>query len=157
MRNELKILIQYLGICVPMAVFIVFFTIWIGQLLGHLLIGVFGDSLGLFIRPIVISGILIALLYGLSMPSLIKTNQLIWLKQFTTEQINAIYRRYSYGVSSFAFLMTLVVLNTYLALIANITWFNTSDYLIGYFLFLLVVIPIFCLCEVNDDDSKAGA
>jgi hypothetical protein len=136
-----------------MGVFIVFFTIWLGELLGDLLIGVFGDSLGLFIRPVVISGILIALLYGLSMPLLIKTNQLIWLKRFTTKQINLIYRQYIYGLGSFAFLTTLVVLNTYLSLIASITWFNTSEYLIGYLLVLLVLIPTFCVKLFLDNHS----
>jgi hypothetical protein len=135
-----------------MGVFIVFFTIWLGELLGDLLIGVFGDSLGLFIRPIVISGIVMALLYGLSMPLLVKTNQLIWFKRFTTEQINSIYRRYIYGVGSFAFLTTLVILNTYLALIASITWFNTSDFLIGYLLVLLVVIPAIYLKSISNND-----
>ena len=153
MRNALKTLIQYLSIFVPMGVFIVFFTIWLGELLGDLLIGVFGDSLGLFIRPVVISGILIALLYGLSMPLLIKTNQLIWLKRFTTKQINLIYRQYIYGLGSFAFLTTLVVLNTYLSLIASITWFNTSEYLIGYLLVLLVLIPTFCVKLFLDNHS----
>jgi hypothetical protein len=134
-----------------MGVFIVFFTIWIGELLGHLLIGVFGDSLGLFIRPLVISGIVIALLYCLSMPLLVKTNQLIWLKRFTTEQIYTIYRRYIYGVGSFAFLTTLVVINTYLVLIGSISWFNTSDYLLGYLLVLLIVIPALCYKELKMD------
>jgi hypothetical protein len=137
-----------------MGVFIVFFTIWLGELLGDLLIGFFGDSLGLFVRPLVISGIVIALLYGLSMPLLVKTNQLIWFKRFTAEQINAIYRRYIYGVGSFAFLTTLVVLNTYFALIASISWFNTGDYLIGYLLVLLVIIPAASLREANDKNSS---
>jgi hypothetical protein len=137
-----------------MGVFIVFFTIWLGELLGDLLIGFFGDSLGLFVRPLVISGIVIALLYGLSMPLLVKTNQLIWFKRFTAEQINAIYRRYIYGVGSFAFLTTLVVLNTYFALIASIFWFNTGDYLIGYLLVLLVIIPAASLKEANDKNSS---
>jgi hypothetical protein len=135
-----------------MGVFIVFFTIWLGELLGNLLIGVFGDSLGLFIRPVVISGIVIALLYVLSMPLLVKTNQLIWFKRFKAEQIDAIYRYYMYGVGSFAFLTTLVILNTYLALIASITWFNTSDFLIGYLLVLLVVIPAFCVKKNLGDE-----
>jgi hypothetical protein len=128
-----------------MSVLIVFFTLWLGELLGNLLIGVFGDSLGLFIRPVVISGIVIALLYGLSMPLMAKINQLIWFKRFKAEQIDAIYRYYIYGIGSFAFLTTLVVLNTYLALIASITWFNTSNFLIGYLLVLLFVIPAFCM------------
>jgi len=144
MKKALKTLIQYLSIFVPMGVFIVFFTIWLGELLGQLLIGFFGESLGLFIRPVVISGIVIVLLYGLSMPLLVKTNQLIWFKRFEAEQIDVIYRYYIYGIGSFAFLTTLVILNTYLTLIASITWFNTSDFLIGYLLVLLVVLPVFC-------------
>lgn len=128
-----------------MGVLIVFFTLWLGELLGDPLIRYFGDSLGLFVRPVVISGILMALLYGLSMPLLVKTNQLIWFKRFKAEQIDAIYRYYIYGIALFAFLTTLVILNTYLALIANITWFNTGDFLIGYLLALLVIIPVFCL------------
>ena len=75
MKKALKNLIQYLSIFIPMGVFIVFFSLWLGEFLGDLLIGVFGDSLGLFIRPVVISCIVIAMLYGLSMPLLIKTNQ----------------------------------------------------------------------------------
>ena len=145
LRRLLVSLIEYLGIFIPMSVLIVFFTLWLGELLGDLLIGVFGDSLGLFVRPVVISGIVILLLYGLRIPLLVKTNQLIWFKRYTTEQINAIYRRYIYGVGSFTFLTTLVVLNTYIALIARITWFNTSAYLLGYLLVLLVIIPLFCL------------
>ena len=128
-----------------MSVLIVIFTFWLGELLGDLLIGYFGDSLGLFIRPVVISGIVIAFLYGLSMPLLVKTNQLIWFKRFKAKQIDAIYSYYIYGIASFAYLTTLVILNTYLALIANITWFNTGDFLIGYLLALLVIIPVFCL------------
>lgn len=153
MKKALKTLIQYLSIFIPMGVLIVFFTLWLGELLGDLLIGYFGDSLGLFIRPVVISGIVIALLYILSMPLLVKTNQMIWFKRFTAGQINAIYRRYIYGVGSFAFLTTLIVLNTYLALIASITWFNTSNYLFAYLLVLLFVIPIFCLKIVGKADS----
>jgi hypothetical protein len=133
-----------------MGILIVFFTLWLGELLGDLLIRYFGDSLGLFIRPLVISGIVIALLYGLSMPLLVKTNQLIWFKRFKAEQIDAIYRYYIYGVGSFAFLTTLVILNTYLTLIASITWFNTSDFLIGYLLVLLVVIPAIYLKSVSN-------
>lgn len=135
-----------------MGILIVFFALWLGELFGDLLIGVFGDSLGLFIRPVVISGIVMALLYGLSMPLLIKTNQLIWFKRFKVEQINAIYRYYIYGIGSFAFLTTLVVLNTYLTLIASITWFNTSDFLIGYLLVLLVVIPAIYLKSISSND-----
>jgi hypothetical protein len=127
-----------------MGILIVFSTFWLGELLGGLLIGYLGDSLGLFVRPVLISGIVILLMYGLRMPLLVKTNQLIWFKCFTTVQINAIYRLYSYGVGSFAFLTTLVVLNTYLALLGGITWFNTSEYLLSYLLILLVVIPVFC-------------
>jgi len=150
MKNTLRTLIQYLSIFVPMGILIVFFTLWLGELLGDLLIRYFGDSLGLFIRPLVISGIVIALLYGLSMPLLVKTNQLIWFKRFKAEQIDAIYRYYIYGVGSFAFLTTLVILNTYLTLIASITWFNTSDFLIGYLLVLLVVIPAIYLKSVSN-------
>ena len=139
-----------------MSVLIVIFTFWLGELLGDLLIGYFGDSLGLFIRPVVISGIVVALLYILSMPLLVKTNQLIWFQRFTAGQINAIYRQYIYGVGSFAFLTTLVILNTYLALIGSITWFNAGDFLIGYLLALLVVIPIFCLRKNLDNTSLLG-
>jgi len=145
MMKALKTLIQYLSIFVPMGVLIVFFIFWFGEPLGDLLIRYFGDSLGLFVRPLVISGIVIAFLYGLSMPLLVKTNQLIWFKRFKAKQIDAIYRYYIYGIASFAYLTTLVILNTYLALIANITWFNTGDFLIGYLLALLVIIPVFCL------------
>jgi hypothetical protein len=153
MKKAFKTLIQYLSIFIPMGVLIVFFTLWLGELLGDLLIGFFGDSLGLFIRPVVISGIVIALLYGLSMPLLVKTNQLIWFKRFKAEQINAIYRRYIYGIGSFAFLTTLVILNTYLALIASINWFNAGEFLIGYLLVLLVVIPAFCMKKSIDKNS----
>ena len=139
-----------------MGVLIVFFTLWLGELLGDLLIGVFGDSLGLFMRPIVISGIVMALLYGLSMPLLVKTNQWIWFKRFKAEQIDAIYRYYIYGIGSFAFLTTLVILNTYLALIASITWFNTSDYLIGYLLVLLFVIPAFGMKKIVGEEVSLG-
>ena len=155
MKKALKTLLQYLSIFIPMGVLIVFFTLWLGELLGDLLIGVFGDSLGLFIRPVVISGIVIALLYGLSMPLLVKTNQLIWFKRFKSIQIDAIYRYYIYGIGSFAFLTTLVVLNTYLVLIASINWFNASNYLIAYMLVLLAVLPVFCLKGVGDADSAA--
>jgi hypothetical protein len=143
-KRLLAPLIKYFGIFVPMGVLIIFFTFWLGELLGVLLIGYLGDSLGLFVRPVLISGIVILLLYGLRMPLLVKTNQLIWFKCFTAEQINAIYRQYIYGVGTFTFLTTLVVLNTYFALISSITWFNSSDYLLGYLLILLVVIPVFC-------------
>jgi len=144
LKRLLAPLIKYFGIFMFMGILIVFSTFWLGELLGGLLIGYLGDSLGLFVRPVLISGIVILLMYGLRMPLLVKTNQLIWFKCFTTEQINAIYRLYSYGVGSFAFLTTLVVLNTYLALLGGITWFNTSEYLLSYLLILLVVIPVFC-------------
>ena len=144
LKRLLAPLIKYFGIFMFMGILIVFSTFWLGELLGGLLIGYLGDSLGLFVRPVLISGIVILLMYGLRMPLLVKTNQLIWFKCFTTVQINAIYRLYSYGVGSFAFLTTLVVLNTYLALLGGITWFNTSEYLLSYLLILLVVIPVFC-------------
>jgi len=149
MKNKLKTLIQYLSIFIPMGVLIIFFALWLGELLGGPLIRYFGDSFGLFVRPVVISGIVIALLYGLSMPLLVKTNLLIWFKRFTTEEINSIYRYYIYGIGSFAFLTTLVILNTYLALIASITWFNADEFLIGYLLVLLVVMPAICLKNGN--------
>ena len=144
LKRLLVPLIKYFGTFMFMGILIIFSTFWLGELLGGLLIGYLGDSLGLFVRPILISGIVILLLHGLRMPILVKTNQLIWFKCFKTEQINAIYRLYIYGVGSFTFLTTLVVLNTYLAVIGSITWFNTSDYLLGYLLILLVVIPVFC-------------
>jgi hypothetical protein len=137
-----------------MGVLIVFFIFWFGEPLGDLLIRYFGDSLGLFVRPLVISGIVIAFLYGLSMPLLDKANQLIWFKRFKAEQIDAIYRYYIYGIGSFAFLTTLVILNTYLALFTSTTWFNTSEFLIGYLLVLLVVIPAICLKKIVSEESS---
>jgi hypothetical protein len=128
-----------------MSVFIVFFTYWLGELFGSLLIMYFGDSLGLFIRPLVISGVVIVLLYGLNMPLLVKANQLIWLKRLTMKQIDAIYRYCIYGIGSFAFLTTLVILNTYLGLIGSITWFNSSNFLFAYLLILPFVIPVLFL------------
>ena len=154
MKNALKTLIQYLSIFIPMGVLIVFFNLWLGELLGSLLIRHFGESLGLFVRPLVISGIVIAFLYGLSMPLLAKANQLVWFNRFKAEQIDTIYRYYIYGIGSFAFLTTLVILNTYLALIASITWFNAGDFLIGYLLVLLAVIPAFCIKKAVCEGSS---
>lgn len=139
-----------------MGIFMVFFMFWTGEMLGDLLIGYFGDSLGLFIRPAVIALVVLVLLCGLRMPLLVKTNQLIWFERFTAKQIDAIYRYFIYGIGSYAFLTTLVVLNTYLALIGSVTWFNSSNYLFGYLLVLLIIIPAFCLKNLNITNTEVA-
>jgi hypothetical protein len=117
-----------------------------GDILGELLIGFFGSTTGLFLRPLTISAIYIAILVLLLSPSLSKTNCLLWFTSLSDLQIRKIYKTYIYGFISFAALTSVVAISTLLYQSeSKVHWFNSREYLFFYLLLILAVSPFFSL------------
>ena len=148
MKKIQSIFLNYLTIFIPMTALVLLPIYFFGDVLGELLIRFLGNTTGLFIRPLVISAIYIAILILLISPSLTKTNCLLWFKSLSDFQIRRIYRTYIYGFISFGVLTAVVILSTLFDQSeSNINWFNSSNYLLFYLLLILAVSPIFSLTK----------
>ncbi len=148
LRYFLLPIFNYLVIFVPMSLLILAPIYYFGGDLGELLIEKFEVTTGLYLRPLVISGILISVLLLLSSPKLEKLNELLWFGQFSKEKIKSLYSTYIYGIGSFALLTLLIVIKTIFFYSPNdINWFSSRSYLWGYFLLVLFFSPVVFLVK----------
>lgn len=137
-------ILRYLSILIPMGALLLAPIYLYGDQLGLLLIEKFGDTTGLFIRPLVMAAIYIITLGILLSPKLQKLNEALWLKQLDYVEIKNVYKTYIYAICSFSAITLLIVLKTSFAYTADgINWFNTKDYLFIYLLAVLCVSPLF--------------
>jgi hypothetical protein len=148
LRYFLLPIFNYLVIFIPMTLLTLAPIYYFGGDLGELLIEKFEVTTGLYLRPLVISVILILALLLLSSTKLEKLNELLWLRQFSKEKIKSLYWTYIYGIGSFALLTLLIVIKTIFFYSANdINWFSSRSYLWGYFLLILLFSPVVFLVK----------
>jgi hypothetical protein len=148
LRYFLLPIFNYLVIFIPMTLLILVPIYYFGGDLGNLLIEKFEVTTGLYLRPLVISGILILVLLLLSSSRLEKFNELLWFRQFSKGRIKSLYSTYIYGIGSFALLTLLIVIKTVFFYSANdINWFSSRSYLWGYFLLVLFFSPVIFLVK----------
>jgi hypothetical protein len=146
LKYFLSPLFKYLAIFIPMTLLILLPIYFFGGDLGELLIEKFEVTTGLYLRPMVISGILILVLLLLSSPTLEKLNELLWFRQLSKEKVKLLYKTYIYGIGSFALLTLLIVIKTIFFYSTNdINWFSSRSYLWGYFLLVLFFSPVIFL------------
>jgi hypothetical protein len=148
LKYFLSPLFKYLAIFIPMTLLILLPIYFFGGDLGELLIEKFEVTTGLYLRPMVISGILILVLLLLSSPTLEKLNELLWFRQLSKEKVKLLYKTYIYGIGSFALLTLLIVIKTIFFYSTNdINWFSSRSYLWGYFLLVLFFSPVVFLVK----------
>ena len=141
---------KYLAIFIPMTLLILLPIYFFGGDLGEFLIEKFEVTTGLYLRPLVISGILISVLLLLSSSKLEKLTELFWFKQFSREKIKLLYKTYIFGIGSFALLTLLIVIKTIFFYSTNdINWFSSRSYLWGYFLLVLFFSPVVFLFRLG--------
>jgi len=145
-RNILFSLIKYLAVFIPFTLMLLLPIFLWGDLLGIALINLFGEVHGLFLRPLIISIFYVFVLTGMLLPIFQRFSQFFWLNKFSEQLVKQIYKAYIYGITSF-FVLTLLVVCLTLLLGADfwINWFNSRNYLFGYFLVVLVVAPLVAL------------
>ncbi len=145
-RNVFFSLTKYLAVFVPFTLILLLPIFLWGDLLGIALINLFGEVYGLLLRPLVISIFYVFVLTGMLLPIFQKLSQNFWFNRFSAELVKRIYTIYVYGMTSF-FVVTLLVVCLTLLLGADfsINWFNSRNYLFGYFLVVLVVAPLIAL------------
>jgi hypothetical protein len=145
-RNIFFSLIKYLAVFVPFTLMLLLPIFLWGDFLGIALINLFGEVYGLFLRPLVISIFYVFVLTGMLLPIFQRFSQYFWFNKFSAQLVMRIYKTYIYGITSF-FVMTLLVVCLTLLLRADfwINWFNSRNYLFGYFLVVLVVAPLVAL------------
>jgi hypothetical protein len=147
-RYFLLPIFKYLAIFIPMTLLILAPIYYFGGDLGELLIEKFEVTTGLYLRPLVISGILISVLLLLSSPKLEKLNELLCFRQLSKEKVKLLYKTYIYGIGSFALLTLLIVIKTIFFYSTNdINWFSSRSYLWGYFLLVLFFSPVIFLIK----------
>ncbi len=143
LRGVFSILMRYLTVFLPLTLALLLPIYYWGDFLGAGLIQLFGDALGLFLRPLVISMLYIFILAVMLSSRFEKFNQHLWFSRFKTDEIKRIYKTYIYGITSFFVASLIVVLFTlFLGSDFLISWFNVSSYLFGYFLLILALVPL---------------
>jgi hypothetical protein len=151
MKKLLLMPLKYLAVFIPMTAILLLPIFYFADVLGEQLIAMFGETGGLFMRPLVISGIYIGLLTLLLSPSLTKVNSYLWFKCLSDIQIRTLYKTYIYGLGSFAVLITLLILMTlFFYSKESINWFNTRDYMFFYLLIVLAISPIILLTKKSN-------
>ncbi len=138
-----SLLIRYLIVFLPLTTLILLPIYFWGDLLGASLFRLFGDVLGLFLRPLVISILYIFVFAVMLSSKLEKLNQYLWFSRFSNQEIKRIYKTYIFGITSI-FGITLVIVCLTLSLGENfwINWFDSRNYLSFYFLVVLVFTPL---------------
>lgn len=143
LRSVFSILMRYLIVFAPITLVLLLPIYYLGDLLGATLIQVFGDVLGLFFRPLVISMLYIFVFAVMLSSRVEKFNQHLWFSSFSTQEIKRIYKTYIYGLTSI-FGITLIVVLLTLSLGSDfwINWFDSRNYLSLYFLVVLMFAPL---------------
>jgi len=141
-KKVLQKTIHYLTIAIPMSTFLLMPIYLYGNELGIYLIEKFGNTIGLYIRPLALGTLCLSILSILLLPKLQKLNEALWPKKFSYEEIIGIYKTYIYSLSSFIFLSLLVVIITIFSHSQNsFNWFNFKDYLFIYLIAILLITP----------------
>lgn len=141
-RSLFSVLMRYLIVFIPITLVLLMPIYFWGDLLGTSLIQLFGDVLGLFLRPLVIA-LLYIFIFGTMLSSRFeKFNQYLLCNKFSTKEVKRIYTTYIYGITSI-FVVTLIIVFFTLFLGSDfwINWFNSRDYLSFYCLSVLIVAP----------------
>ena len=143
LRSVFSILMRYLIVFIPLTLTLLLPIYYVGDLLGTTLIQVFGDVLGLFFRPLVIS-MLYILVFSVMLSSRVeKFNQYLWFSRFSIQEIKRIYKTYIYGLTSiFGITLIVVLCNLFLGSDFWINWFDSRNYLSLYFLVVLMFAPL---------------
>jgi hypothetical protein len=143
LHSSFSVLIRYLIVFLPVTTVILLPIYFWGDLLGASLFQLFGDVLGLFLRPLVISVLYICVFALMLSTRFEKFNQYLWFSRFSIQEIKRIYKTYIYGITSI-FGVTLIVVCLTLSLGENfwINWFDSREYLSLYFLVVLVFTPL---------------
>jgi hypothetical protein len=143
LHSVFSILMRYLIVFLPLTLILLLPIYYLGDLLGAALIQVFGNVLGLFLRPLIISLLYIFVFAVMLLSRLEKFNQYLWFSRFSTQEIKRIYKTYIYGITSI-FGITLIVVCLTLSFGANfwVNWFDSRNYLSLYFLVVLVFAPL---------------
>ena len=143
LQSGFSVLIRYLIVFLPVTTVILLPIYFWGDLLGASLFQLFGDVLGLFLRPLVISMLYICFFAVMLSSRFEKFNQYLWFSRFSTQEVKRIYKTYIYGITSI-FGVTLIVVCLTLFFGENfwINWFNSRNYLSLYFLVVLVFAPL---------------
>lgn len=146
MRSLFSVLMRYLIVFIPITLVLLMPIYFWGDLLGTELINLFGDVLGLFLRPLVISFLYIFIFTVMLSSSVEKFNQYLWFNKFSAREVKRIYSTYIYGITSI-FVATLIVVCLTLFLGSDfwINWFNSINYLSSYFLIVLVFAPFIAI------------
>ncbi len=136
-------LMRYLTVFLPLTLALLLPIYYWGDLFGVGLIQVFGDSIGLFLRPLLISMLYIFVFAVMLSSRLEKFNQYLWFSRFSAQEIKRIYKTYIYGITSI-FGATLIIVCLTLSFGSNfwINWFDSINYLPLYFLLVLVFAPL---------------
>lgn len=143
LRSVFSILMRYLIVFAPITLVLLLPIYYLGDLLGTSLIQVFGDVLGLFFRPLVISMLYIFVFAVMLSSRVEKFNQHLWFSRFSTQEIKRIYKTYIFGLTSiFGITLIVVLLTLYLGSDFWINWFDSRNYLSLYFLVVLMFAPL---------------
>jgi hypothetical protein len=137
---------RYLIVFTSLTLVILIPIYYLGDLLGVGLIKLFGEVLGLFLRPLVISLLYIFIFTALLSSRFEKFSQYLFFNKFSTKDVKRIYKTYVYGLSSI-FVVTLVVVCLTLIFGSDfwINWFNSRHYLSYYFVIVLVLSPFIAI------------
>jgi hypothetical protein len=141
-----SVLMRYLIVFIPITLVLLMPIYYWGDLLGTGLINLFGDVLGLFLRPLVISLFYIFIFTVLLSSRVENFNQYLWFKKISAQEVKRIYLTYIYGITSI-FVATLIVVCLTLFFGSDfwINWFNSRNYLSSYFLIVLVLAPFIAI------------
>jgi len=141
--NVFSILMRYLIVFLPITLALLLPIYYLGDLLGASLFQLFGDVLGLFLRPLVISMLYIFVFTVMLSSRLEKFNQYLWFSRFSTQEIKCIYKIYIYGLTSiFGITLIVILLTIFLGSDFWINWFDSRNYLSLYFLVVLLFAPL---------------
>lgn len=144
------VVIRYFSVFLPITTLILLPIYLYGEDLGIFLIDLLGPTLGLYIRPILISLIPITIFSLLRLPSFNKFNEIISFRKISTQQIHFIYKSYIYSLGSFAFITFVVVFMTvFVSRAAAINWYTAKDYIFVYLLLMLVITPMFHIFNIR--------
>lgn len=146
LRSVFFVLMRYLIVFIPITLVLLMPIYYWGDLLGTGLINLFGEVLGLFLRPLIISLLYIFIFTVLLASRVEKFNQYLWFNKFSTQEVKRIYTTYIYGITSI-FVATLIVVFITLFFGSDfwINWFNSRNYLSSYFLIVLVLAPLIAI------------
>jgi hypothetical protein len=143
LHSGFSVPIRYLIVFLPITLALLLPIYFWGDFLGATLIQLFGEVLGIFLRPLVISMLNIFVFAVMLSSRLEKFNQYMWFSRFSTQEIKRIYKTYIYGLTSiFGITLIVILLTLFLGSDFWINWFDSRNYLSLYFLVVLLFAPL---------------